>query len=836
MSRNDGLAGGYSSLADDSAKTKASREAGMLVAAAEGHLNVDEDFTEAMKSAGDAYKLFSDAGDGKGEADAMRIMIQAYRVKAQFLRYDTNPDASKQAYEEGEAKAKEMIETFKSKANKRGEASMLLSLAEIYFDKKSSKRKETSVQTAQEALDIFKELGDESMEASATCSLAATYFKMDKNTEAVSLFTEALATYQRLGDKRGQARALHSLAGVISQGPVQAAKYLQGVQYVKEALSLFRELGSKKMIAQELLFLAKWYLTTDKPRDALKASREAMALLKEINYGKGWQAESRGTVMQALTALEETREALRLGEESVAYFKKQEDKRSQAIALDYLITAHLESEHRGGNMAEALEYSQQGVHICKQLGDEKWQATMLHDCAQASLRMRQLDKAKEYAEDSCLIFIAANELDQQAIVMHTLLEIYSEMGEGDKAIEVAEEIQSIAKTTGTKMEEARTTLLVAQVQLSAGMFDEALAAAMEAQASYQEDGDKSGEGNAWAIISDIRRLKGEEDEAIRAKRTTSNLYLQAGDKKAQAYALKDNVQLLIKKDKPDDAVRMANEALTIARASGDTRTEVEMLIVAAEAHLTAITKQVEAVGFDAGVQILMRGEDRALRPAREAVALGRKIDKQLTAVALHYVAMLHVMSGRSAAGLKATQDAVELFKASNDEVGLAYSLLLGAEASFMKGDKATADADAAAALAKFRDCKDDEGTASAMVVIDRFEREAPGVKVPTVAAVADDLSSAGGGEASGGGAIVKAALKREDAEAMARECAIQSVGDEAGIDMDSAIMDLGLDSLASIAFREQLITTSGLKLPTSLVFDYPSLSAIAEFMVEASRE
>merc|ERR1712060_589323 len=92
-----------------------------------------------------------------------------------------------------------------------------------------------------------------------------------------------------------------------------------------------------------------------------------------------------------------------------------------------------------------------------------------------------------------------------------------------------------------------------------------------------------------------------------------------------------------------------------------------------------------------------------------------------------------------------------------------------------------------------------------------------------------------GGEAS---MVAKAgeAMSRQQAEALAKACAIDSVGDEDSIDMDSPLMDLGLDSLASISFREQLVTTSWLKLPTSLVFDYPSLTAIAEFMVEVSSE
>merc|ERR1712232_356813 len=65
------------------------------------------------------------------------------------------------------------------------------------------------------------------------------------------------------------------------------------------------------------------------------------------------------------------------------------------------------------------------------------------------------------------------------------------------------------------------------------------------------------------------------------------------------------------------------------------------------------------------------------------------------------------------------------------------------------------------------------------------------------------------------------AMELEVAVEMARETALTAIGSEEELDLDSPLMDMGLDSLSSIAFREQLIATSGLNVPSSLVFDYP---------------
>lgn len=52
------------------------------------------------------------------------------------------------------------------------------------------------------------------------------------------------------------------------------------------------------------------------------------------------------------------------------------------------------------------------------------------------------------------------------------------------------------------------------------------------------------------------------------------------------------------------------------------------------------------------------------------------------------------------------------------------------------------------------------------------------------------------------------------------------------IEVDRGFTEMGLDSLAAIELRNRLQTATGARLPATLMFDYPSPSALAGFVLE----
>ncbi|MEW2311544.1 SDR family NAD(P)-dependent oxidoreductase [Streptomyces sp. NPDC006864] len=57
-------------------------------------------------------------------------------------------------------------------------------------------------------------------------------------------------------------------------------------------------------------------------------------------------------------------------------------------------------------------------------------------------------------------------------------------------------------------------------------------------------------------------------------------------------------------------------------------------------------------------------------------------------------------------------------------------------------------------------------------------------------------------------------------------------GADAGIDLAQAFTDIGFDSLTGVELRNRLASVTGLRLPTTLVFDHPSPRAVADFLLD----
>mmetsp|Transcript_47658 Transcript_47658/g.107258 ORF Transcript_47658/g.107258 Transcript_47658/m.107258 type:complete len:127 (+) Transcript_47658:3-383(+) len=70
-----------------------------------------------------------------------------------------------------------------------------------------------------------------------------------------------------------------------------------------------------------------------------------------------------------------------------------------------------------------------------------------------------------------------------------------------------------------------------------------------------------------------------------------------------------------------------------------------------------------------------------------------------------------------------------------------------------------------------------------------------------------------------------------------QELAGAIIGDTEDLEADTPLMEAGLTSNSAVLLRDELSKDlPGISLPPTLIFDYPSVATITEFVVEASKK
>ncbi|UQX05328.1 type I polyketide synthase [Streptomyces sp. RerS4] len=201
-------------------------------------------------------------------------------------------------------------------------------------------------------------------------------------------------------------------------------------------------------------------------------------------------------------------------------------------------------------------------------------------------------------------------------------------------------------------------------------------------------------------------------------------------------------------------------------------------------------------------------------------------------------------------------DALAQYRQANGLPGTSLAWGLWAQASTISGSLEEADLRRLARLgllplssADAMDLFDAApGTGEPVLAVTRLALEALRKQGDRLPPLLRDLAPAGprravaGGGAAGGAeggpslAERLGALPEEERVTLltdlvrAQVAAVLGHADHSGIDADRAFQELGFDSLTAVELRNQLNAATGLRLPSTLVFDYPNPAALAAYL------
>lgn len=229
--------------------------------------------------------------------------------------------------------------------------------------------------------------------------------------------------------------------------------------------------------------------------------------------------------------------------------------------------------------------------------------------------------------------------------------------------------------------------------------------------------------------------------------------------------------------------------------------------------------------------------------ATQAVAFGRAADdKYRTASALLTSGQIAFSIVKADIAIAAVTEAVPLFKELDDKAGEAAARLLEAELHSFNGRFDAAYDAATLARGLARSGGDAKVEQRALHIIQKAPpkptaaESIPAESANNKASLGSAASASAAPHSSGSlGLAQSPGLQMDMVKAMMLKIGEEILSFEEELSFDANLMDVGLDSLTALTFRNSLRTETGLKLPGTLMYDYPTLRETAVHIVEVSR-
>eukprot|EP00413_Alexandrium_margalefii_P016152 CAMPEP_0204529564 /NCGR_PEP_ID=MMETSP0661-20131031/10139_1 /ASSEMBLY_ACC=CAM_ASM_000606 /TAXON_ID=109239 /ORGANISM="Alexandrium margalefi, Strain AMGDE01CS-322" /LENGTH=892 /DNA_ID=CAMNT_0051535595 /DNA_START=43 /DNA_END=2718 /DNA_ORIENTATION=+ len=820
----DNLRGKYSCAADDGASSEKKREAAMLFSVAEGHLN-DEVPDEALSSAKDAVAIFKDINDATGLADAQRLVMHATRMKAVAAKTAGDAEAAEKLLADAEATMRDELTTFTESGNKRGQAAMLLAIAEALVAEGGSPKKAEALDNLLDAQDLAQEVEDQKLEAVVVYEKAATLHAKHNYKAALQAAKDAAGLFKAVNDVKSEGLAWYSAgAAEINSGRLE-----EGLRGKTKALKLWKDMGDKKLQAAASNSFAEWYaLEKEDYSAALSAAKEALELYTSLGDQSGISA-ARCWIIESHIRSKDADKAMEAANEGLEAAKEKEDQKAIFWALECLTRAQIAS----GDMDAALESAQEAASIAVDLPDKRFKPRGMELVATVYVAMDNLDMAKEKAMD---IEDAAKELkgfeDEAFRSLQFLAQVLIQKGSKADAHSAMEEARSLAQRVEDTYLEAQALLTTSFLDAAAGDASKAVKAATLAKEMFHEEGYTRGEGRCMKALAEFYLAQGDAANAVRMATEGATLMEEFGDNRTAAILKKTLAEIYLATDQNAEAAKAAMDALKLARMEEDKRATIQMLFMCLDTNNEILQ---EAAADEKQSKVFKQGCEKMMRFAKEAVGLAVKIkDSGLEAAANYWVSHLHLMQGQVREGLSSATKTISLAREVKDGALEVRTMVLTAHGHIAVGEQQQAVKVLNDATALAAEVGDNAGKAMADALLETIvgSQQAAAAWNPAMMQQMMQQQQFEAG-ASAGAPIVE---YKGPEPMMVRQYLnglVQNMtGSSDEIDGDTPLMESGIDSLASVELRTQLQQEFRLNLPSTVMFNYPTISTLTRLLVD----
>jgi len=815
----------YSKYADTTAANDRIREAAMLMCVTEGQIE-DGDLEEATTASEGCLEIFREEGDERGTRDALRLVIHVYRAKADEARNKGERADARELLEKAEAMAEEELSNYRDAGDDLGQGCMLLSMAEAACAYRGSSKRDEALENAEEALAIFREVKDPKYEGLAALSVAEVYFRKRNFHAARRAAGEATETFKGIDDKLCQAMSLHMGAATEARAGVLE----MAIRLGRKSLKILQESGSKKQQMASLLALGQFYLMREDARLSLSMGEAAMALLQELDDALAWEGVAIGFLVEAYILNNQSEKAVQLCKEALERARPRTDQKRETV---YLLHHLIHALSVYGDIDQVLEVSDEALALSTEVGCMRLKAHVYEELSHAHLLAEQNNDALYAAKEAVGLLkdLGADhdEITTRLQVLTKVLIIQDNYQEAHTQIEMAKDI---AQKIEEKPLEAFCLSIQSRVQALLGDPEGGIKAADLAIDMFKEDGDRRGECRVWEGLSEIHMTANDFSSALRAAKRAETLCADVGDTRLMARMKHTTSMVHMSADAHDEAKAAITEAIKLSRADDDMRGTVKYIFLAMDIWVTSLTAMDPE--DKSKVRIYRQGCEKAMRLAKEGVKLSIRLeDRYAECMANYWVGTMHIMMGRPKEARVNADVSLEIAKSKRDMLSEMYARGLLVQICLQEKDVKSAKEN----LKDVQGLAEELGDPQAKAMADQLKELVLGSgvqeAVPQAAAVAAPTQDFGG---------VSSAATSEDLAYIAPDpltikthiiaMVKNMVGGGDEVDGDTPLMESGVDSLASVELRTQLQGEFKVNLPSTVMFNYPTIEGLTGLLVD----
>ena len=153
-----------------------------------------------------------------------------------------------------------------------------------------------------------------------------------------------------------------------------------------------------------------------------------------------------------------------------------------------------------GKKQEALEYLQQALIICREVGDRITEGTVLNDIGDIHTDLGNKQEALEYLQQALIICREVGNREGEGRTLNNIGRVHAELGHQQQALESLQQALTISREVGDRITEGATLSNIGSLHAELGHQQQALESLQQALTISKEVGDRRVEGGTlWSI-------------------------------------------------------------------------------------------------------------------------------------------------------------------------------------------------------------------------------------------------------------------------------------------------------------------------------------------------